>query len=66
MKELYKVSVFGDSESHFEEQYTKEEIDVIMKFFVDMDKHYVASYDVPYVRFEKNGKVIDIEDYMDL
>lgn len=64
MKELYKVTVFGGSQSHFEEEYTKEEIDTIMKFFVDMDKHNVASYDVPYITFEKDGTVVDVEDYM--
>lgn len=65
MKKLYRVNIFGDSESHFEEYYSDEEIETIMKFFNDMDKHDVASYDVPLVEFEKDGEIITREDYYD-
>lgn len=63
MKELYNVAIFGDSESRFEGHYSKEEIDVIMKFLVDMDKNGVPHYDIPCVEFEKDGKIINTEDY---
>lgn len=53
MKELYKVTVFGDSESRFEEYYSNEEIKTITKFVNDMYEHGVASYDIPYFEFEK-------------
>ena len=52
-KEKYKVRVFGESESCFEELYTEEEIKTIEKFMNDMDKHKVASYDCPVVAFTK-------------
>ena len=53
MKKLYFVTVYGDSESIFKEYYTEEEIDIINKFFNDMDKHGVASYDMPAIEFEE-------------
>jgi hypothetical protein len=53
MKELYLVTILGDSASYFEEYYSEEEIKVIEKFFNDMDKHHVASYDNPLVQFDK-------------
>lgn len=53
MKELYKVTVLGDSASYFEEYYSEEEIEVIEGFFNDMSRHGVASYDVPLVEFYK-------------
>lgn len=53
MKELYLVSVYGDSFSSFEESYSEEEIKVIEKFFDDLGKHNVASYDYPDIEFEK-------------
>lgn len=53
MKELYSVSVFGDSASYFSEYYSEEEVKVIEKFFDDMSKYGVASYDIPLVEFYK-------------
>lgn len=53
MKQLYSVGVYGDSMSDFEEYYSEEEIEIISKFFDDMMKHGVASYDIPLVEFEK-------------
>lgn len=53
MKELYLVSVYGDSFSSFEEYYSEEEIKTIDKFFNDMGEHNVATYDYPLVEFEK-------------
>lgn len=53
MKEVYKVTVLGESYSDFEEYYTKEEIEIINKFIDDMKKHDVARYDIPCVEFEK-------------
>ena len=55
MKELYLVSVYNDSFSSFEEYYSEEEIKTIEKFFEDMCKHGVASYDYPDVEFEKKN-----------
>ena len=52
-KEKYKVQVFGESESCFEELYTEEEIKTIEKFMNDMDKHKVPSYDYPAIEFTK-------------
>lgn len=57
MKHVYIVHVYGDSHSKFEERYTEEEIQVIEKFFNDMDKHEVASYDIPAIEFEKKTDV---------
>lgn len=53
MKELYFVTVCGDSYSNFEEYYSEEEIETINKFFDDMIKHGVPGYDTPLVEFEK-------------
>ena len=66
MKELYKVHVYGESESHFEGYYSKEEIDTIMKFLVDLENHDVAHYDIPSIEFEKDGKTITTEDYLEV
>lgn len=55
MKELYFVRVLGDSESHFDEYYSEEEVKVIEDFFNDMSRHGVASYDVPLVEFYKRN-----------
>jgi hypothetical protein len=55
MKKLYFVDVFGDSESHFAEYYTEEEVAIIKKFFDDMSNHGVASYDIPYIEFTKRS-----------
>ena len=63
MKELYLVNVLGESESHFEEHYSEEEIKVIEKFFNDMSRHDVASYDIPLIEFEKDGKIITIPNF---
>lgn len=63
MKKLYSVSVFGESESCFEEYYTEEEIRVIEKFFNDMSKHDVAIYDIPLVEFEIDNDIISIPNY---
>lgn len=63
MKELYLVHVFGESESHFEEYYSEEEIKTIFKFVHDMDMHDVPSYEMPCIEFEKNGKIVSVEDY---
>ena len=52
-KEKYKVQVFGESKSCFEELYTEEEIKTIEKFMNDMEKHNVASYYYPAVEFTK-------------
>ena len=52
-KEKYKVQVFGESKSCFEELYTEEEIKTIEKFMNDMEKHNVASYDYPAIEFTK-------------
>lgn len=53
MKELYLVSVYGDSMSRFEEYYSEEEIKAIEKITDDMKKHGVANYDIPCIEFEK-------------
>ena len=53
MKKLYRVTVYGDSKSTFKEHYTEEEIDIINKFFNDMDKHGVAAYDIPSIEIEE-------------
>lgn len=53
MKKLYLVSIFGDSESHFEEYYNEEEIKVIEKFINDMIKNDVPSYDYPLIEFKE-------------
>ena len=63
MKELYLVHVLGESESYFEEHYSEEEIKTILKFIYDMDTHDGPSYDVPCIEFEKNGKIVSVEDY---
>lgn len=52
-KKCYKVTVFNESESKFEEYYTEEEVRIIQKFFEDMSKHNVAHYDIHEVQFEK-------------
>lgn len=52
MKKLYSVSVYNESESIFEEYYTEEEIQAILKFFKDMRKHEVPLYDFPVIEFE--------------
>ena len=52
MKKLYSVNVCNGSESNFEEYYTEEEVKIILKFFKDMGKHDVPSYDYPLVEFE--------------
>lgn len=52
MKKLYSVSVYNESESNFEEYYTEEEVKTILKFFKDLSKHEVPSYDFPLVEFE--------------
>ena len=68
MKELYFITVLGESYSNFEEYYSKEEIEIINKFFDDMSKHGVASYDIPCVEFEKrqwkNGFMRNIKIFM--
>ena len=56
MKELYFVQVFVGSESHFEEYYSEKEIEIIMKFFADIKKHDVASYDIPLIEFRKKNQ----------
>lgn len=53
MKELYVVSVYGDSFHSFEKCYTEKEVETILKFLDDMSENGVASYDVPLVEFEK-------------
>lgn len=63
MKKFYSVRVFGESESYFMEYYTEEEIAIIEKFFNDMIKYDVASYDVPLVEFENDGKIITVPNY---
>jgi hypothetical protein len=55
MKELYKVSVYGDSFCSFEALYTEQEVNTILKFFDTMSECGVASYDCPLVEFEKKG-----------
>lgn len=52
MKKLYSVYVANASETSFEEYYSKEEVKVILKFFKDLSKHKVPSYDFPLVEFE--------------
>ena len=63
MKYIYTVTVYGDSVSHFEEQYSEEEIKIIEKFFNDMSKYDVPHYDVPLIEFEIDGKIITIPNY---
>ena len=53
MKELYLVSVYGDSFSSFEEYYSEDEIKIIKKFFNDMGERGVANYDYPLIEFER-------------
>lgn len=53
MKKLYFVTVYGDSQSIFKEYYTEEELNIINRFFDDMIKHRVASYDIPAIQFEE-------------
>ena len=53
MKELYLVTVFGETVSYFEEYYNEEEVETIKRFFNDMNKHEVARYDLPDIVFEK-------------
>lgn len=53
MKELYFVTVFGESYFGFAEYYSEEEIETINKFFDDMAMHGVPNYDIPLVEFEK-------------
>jgi hypothetical protein len=52
-KSEYIVTVLGDSSSTFVEKYSQDEINLINKFFKDMEKHKVSSYDIPAVSFEK-------------
>lgn len=52
MKKLYSVNVCNESISDFEEYYTEEEVKTILKFFKDLSKHEVPSYDYPLVKFE--------------
>lgn len=66
MKELYKVHVYGESEHHFEEYYSEEEIDTIMKFLVGLEKHNVPHYDSLLIEFEKDGKTITTENYLEV
>lgn len=53
MKEVYKVTVLGESYSMFEEYYSEEEIKTINKFMNDMSNHNVPNYDIPCIEFEK-------------
>ena len=53
MKELYHVTVLGESYSDFSEYYSKEEIETIKKFVNDMSKHDVARWDIPCIEFKK-------------
>lgn len=52
MKKLYSVYVANASETSFEEYYSEEEVKTILKFFKDLSKHEVPSYDIPLVEFE--------------
>ena len=52
IKKLYSVNVYNESESNFEEYYTEEEVKTILKFFKDLSKYEVPSYDFPFVEFE--------------
>lgn len=63
MKEFYNVRVSNESETCFREQYSEEEIKTIFKFIHDMEMNDVPHYDMPLVEFEKDGKIISVEDY---
>lgn len=63
MKKLYSITVTNESESCFDEYYTEEEIRTIEKFFNDMEKHDVASYDIPLVEFKIGNEIITIPNY---
>ena len=51
----YQVSIFKNSETHFEENYTYNEKEAIRKFFESLPKHGCPSYDYPEVVFKLIG-----------
>lgn len=55
----YQVSIFNNSETHFEENYTVNEKEAIRKFFDSLPKHGVPYYDYPDVSFKFIGVAKD-------